>query len=118
MADAKAEDFFNWQREKKSAEVDGIGTIYYYDPQTVAERDAYERHMRYADDGTVSVSLEGIVDGIIARVKNVDSKPLFYAHHRSKLMEMPYPQLSAIWRAIGGAAIKSAAPLSDVAAKK
>ena len=118
MADASAEDLLNgFKRERKSAEVEDIGTIYYYDPPSVAERDAYYRHLRF-EDGGVSVSLEGVVDGIIARVKNAESKPLFRQIHRQRLMDMPEARILAIWRAIGGDNMRAAADLAEAAEKK
>lgn len=118
MADATAEDLLGgFKREKKSAEVEGVGTIYFYEPPSVAERDAYYKHLRF-DDGSVSISLEGIVDGIIARVKDVNSRPLFKQIHRARLMDMPEDRLMAIWRAIGGDKMKPAGELAEAAEKK
>lgn len=118
MTDATAEDLLGgFKRERKSAEVEGVGTIYFYDPPSVAERDAYYRHLRF-EDGGISISLEGIVDGIIARVKNAESKPLFRQIHRARLMDMPEDRLMAIWRAIGGDNMRSAAELAEGAEKK
>lgn len=118
MADAKAEDFFVWERVKKSAEIDGVGVIYFYEPQTVSERDAYSRHVIRYDDGGASISLEGMVDGIIARVKKADSTPMFYAHHKPKLLEMPGSRLVEIWNALSVGAASSEESLTDTAAKK
>lgn len=119
---ATAEDFLSIKRELKSAEVKGFGLVYYYDPPSVAERDAYEKHLRLTTDGrtsAVSISMEGIVDGIIARLKTADSRPLFFLHHRARLMEMPAEILMAIWEAIGGPDIRSSGrELQDAAEKK
>ena len=119
MADATAEDLLGgFKRERKSAEVDGVGTIYYYDPPSVAERDAYYRHLRF-EDGGMSISLEGIVDCIIARVKGSDNRPLFKQIHRARLLdEMSEERLLAIWRAIGGDNMKRAGDLAEAAEKK
>ncbi len=118
MTDATAEALLgNFKRELKSAEVEGVGTIYYYEPPSVSERNAYYRHLRF-EDGGMSVSLEGIVDGIMARVKDANSKPLFRQIHRNRLMEMPEARLMAIWRAIGGASVASAEDLVEAAEKK
>lgn len=118
MADATAETLLSgFKRERKSAEVEGVGTIYFYDPPSVAERDAYYRHLRVDDNG-MSVSLEGIVDGIIARVKDANSRPLFRLIHRERLMEMPEDRLMSVWRAIGGDKMKSAGDLAEAAEKK
>ena len=118
MSDATAEDLLgSFKRERKSAEVDGVGTVYYYDPPSVGERDAYYRHLRF-EDGGVSISLEGIVDGIIARLKNAESKPLFKQIHRARIMDMPEERLLAIWRAIGGDNMRSAGELAEAAEKK
>lgn len=119
MSDATAEGLLGGvKREKKSAEVGDLGTIYYYDPPSVAERDAYYRHLRF-EDGCVSITLEGIVDGIIARVKDVNSRPLFKQIHRSRILaEMSEERLMAIWRAIGGDKMKPADELAESAEKK
>lgn len=119
MADATAEDLLGgFKREKKSAEVDGVGTIYYYDPPSVAERDAFLRHVTQTDEGRV-FSLEGIVDGIIARVKRADGKPMFFLHHRSRMLEeMSEARLLEIWRAIGGDKATRADELAELAEKK
>lgn len=123
MADATADDFFVWERVKKSAEIDfgeGVGTktIYFYQPQTVSERDAYSRHVIRYYDGGASISLEGMVDGIIARVKKADSTPMFYAHHKPKLLEMPNERLVEIWNALGAGEYERPAPIAEAAAKK
>jgi hypothetical protein len=119
MADATAEQLLSgFKREKKSAEVDGVGTVYFYDPPSVAERDAYYRHLRF-EDGGVSITLEGIVDGIIARVKDANSRPLFKQIHRARILEeMSEERLMSIWRAIGGDKMRPAGDLSEAAEKK
>lgn len=119
MTDATAESLLNgFKREKKSSEVEGVGTIYFYDPPTVAERDAYYRHLRFEDAG-VSISLEGIVDCIIARVKDSESRPLFKQIHRARILdEMSEDRLMAIWRAIGGDKMKRAGEIAEAAEKK
>lgn len=105
-------------RERKSADIPGCGTIYWWDPPTVAERDAYYRHVRI-EDGAMTVSLEGIVDYIVARVRGADNQPLFRAVHRSRLLaEMTEDRLMQIWRAIGGDAMQSAPELLEAAEKK
>ncbi len=120
MADATAEDFLrNFKRERKSAEIEGVGTIYFYDPPTVAEAEAYFQHIRLDEHGR-SMSIEGIVEGIIARVKGADNKPLFRKIHRSRLIdEMSVDKLLEIWRAIGGEqAYRSTGELAEAAEKK
>lgn len=119
MADATAEQLLGgFKREKKSAEVEGVGTIYFYDPPSVAERDVYYRSLRF-EDGGVSISLEGIVDGIIARVKDANSRPLFKQIHRARMLEeMTEERLMAIWRAIGGDKMKPAGEIAEAAEKK
>ena len=105
---ATAEDFLSIKRELKSAEVKGFGLVYYYDPPSVAERDAYEKHLRLTTDGrtsSVSISMEGIVDGIIARLKTADSRQLFFLHHRTRLMEMPAEMAQQCKRHLAKAAV-------------
>lgn len=125
MTDATAEDILGgpsgWKRQKKSAEVEIAGekrTIYYYDPPSVAERDAFQSQIKYADSGEKSFSLAAIVDGIIARVKDANGRPLFRQIHRSRMLEMPQDVLLDIWSAIGGANVQSAAELAEAAEKK
>lgn len=120
MTNATAEDFFA-KRERKSVDVE-IGsemrTIFYYDPPSVAERDAFIRGVTHTEQGLM-FGLDAIVDGIMARVKDENSRPLFKKIHRSRMLEeMSEPQLMAIWRAIGGDSMRSADDLVETAEKK
>lgn len=112
--DATADAILNFRRELKSAEVEGIGTIYYMDPPSVAEREAYQKHMRF-DDGGFSVSMLGMVDGVIARVRTAGGRPLFNQADRPRLLDMPAGILISMWHAIGG---DNAQSLSVEAAEK
>jgi len=119
MADATAEDVLKaWKREKKSAEIEGVGTIYFYDPPTVAEAQAYFQHIRIDEHGR-SMSMDGMVEGVMARVKGADSRPMFRQIHRARLMDLPTEKLLEIWHAIGGeAAFRGTAELAEVGEKK
>lgn len=88
------------KRELLSVEVDGVGRVYYYSPQSVAERDAYHKHVRY-DGEAARISLEGMIDGIVARVRNKDGKPLFDSSQRDLLMRLSNPVIQSIWNALG-----------------
>lgn len=115
LADATLDNIlYQFQRELKSAEVEDIGRLYFYEPQSVAERDAYQKHMRYDDKG-VSISMLGIVDGIIARVRNKDGRPLFSTGERDRLLNLPAERVMAIWHGIGGS---SASPADIETAEK
>lgn len=106
------------RRELKAVDVDGLGRVYVYEPVSVAEREAYQKHMRYDEHG-LSAPMGGIVDGIIARVRDKAGRKLFVEGNRQRLLDMSADTLLAIWHAIGG---DSAKPLSsemvDAAEKK
>lgn len=99
--DATAEGILSLTRTLKSADVEGVGTVYYYDPVSLAERAASQKHIR-TDGESITIGLEGVVDGLMARLKDKDGKPMFFAQHRRRLMESPADRLQAIWNAIGG----------------
>lgn len=99
--DATAQAILSFRRELKSAEVEDVGTVYFYDPPSVAEREAYHKHMRMDESG-LSISLIGMVDGVIARVKTANGAPMFSHSDRERLLEIPARTLMSIWHAIGG----------------
>lgn len=115
MSDATAEDFLRIARVLREVDVPGFGTVYVNDPPTVAERDASNKHFRIdPDDGTISTSLEGIVDGVIARLKDKDGRPVFRQIHRKRMLdEMAPATLLAIWGAIGGDGASDAALVAE-----
>jgi hypothetical protein len=116
--DATAAAILSFRRELKSADVDELGmTVYFYDPPSVAEKEAHQKHMRYDGNG-LSVSLLGIVDGIIARVRNKAGKTLFTEGDRARLLELPADRIMSIWNAIGGEAGRLSQALVDAAEKK
>lgn len=114
--DVSAEDILSLalKRELTSAEVDGVGKIYFYMPQSVAERSAYLKHVSIDPvNSVVRISVEGVVDAIIARVRNKDGKPLFDQAQRPRIMAMSSEVLGAIWNALGDERV-----LSEEQAKK
>lgn len=109
LREISADDILTFRRELKAVAVDGLGTVHVYEPVSVAERDAYHKHMRFDGHG-VTISMGGIVDGIIARLRDKSGRKLFVEGNRQRLLDMPAETLLAIWHAIGG---DSAKPLSD-----
>lgn len=116
MEDVSAEDILalSVKRELKSAEVEGVGKVYFYEPMTVAERDAYHKHIRADGDG-VRITMEAMVDGMMARLRNKNGKLLFEAHHRARVLSMPAETLLALWHALGS---ERAEPSIEAAEKK
>lgn len=102
MEDVSAEDILSLglKRTLVSAAIEGVGRVYYYDPPSVAEGDAYHKHIRIDGEGTMRISLEGMVDGILARLKNKDGKPLFEQSQKPKLMQMSNEVIASIWTAL------------------
>lgn len=116
--DAALEDFFSIRRELKSCDIEGLGRIYFFTPQNVTERDAYHKHVKF-DGQTMTVSLAGMVDGIIARVRTREGAQRFNATHRQRLFDMPSDLLLTIWNALGEEAASALSQETvDVAAKK
>lgn len=117
LEDVSAEDIlsFSLKRELRAVEVEGVGRVYVYEPQSVAEKNAYQKHVKY-DGEFAKISLDGMVDGIIARVRNSDGKPLFEQSQRAKLFEMSAEVLATIWNALGAETVTELT--SDAAAKK
>jgi hypothetical protein len=94
-------------------DVDGLGRVYVYEPQSIAERDSYHKHIRF--NGTEArISLEGMVDGIIARVRNSKGDTLFLPSQRDIVMRFSNEIIQAIWNALG----EEQALTEDEAAKK
>ncbi len=117
--DATADSILSFRRELKSADVDGVGRIYFYDPPTVAEREASQKHMRMDEKG-LTLSMFGMVDGVIARLKTADGRrPLFSSADRDRLLQMPARTLMALWNALGADQAKGLdGKMVDAAAKK
>lgn len=115
LQDVSAEDIIALalKRELRSADVPGIGRVYYYSPQSIAERDAYMKHVRF-NGKDARISLEGMVDGIIARVRNKDGQPLFVQSQRDLVMKFSDEVVQAIWNALS----EDQALTEDQAAKK
>jgi len=109
MQDLSLDDLFSFRRELKHADVEGLGRVYFYAPQSVAEREEYQKHIRLSQDG-ISISMNGIVDGVIARVRTKDGKPLFQDADRKRLLGLSFETLTDIWNAMGG---DSAKPISE-----
>lgn len=112
--DATPADLFAFKRELRAAEVEGFGRIYYYFPQSVAEKNAYQKHVRF-EAGAVTVNLEGLVDGIIARVRSADGRLMFTVQDRSRLFDASADLLMSIWIALGA---DVAEPMSQDEAEK
>lgn len=97
------EIFSQWKRELRTVNVEGFGTVHFYEPPSCAEMEAYLRSLRF-EGGDRSFSIGAVVDGIIARVKKADSQPRWYAHHRDGLMQLPPDKVLQLWNALGGEA--------------
>ena len=120
-SDLSAESILgSFRRELKFADIEGLGRdgrsgrVWYYHPQSVAEKDAYHKHIRYSEEG-VKISMGAMIDGIIARVRNDKGAPMFTAQHREKLLQMDASLLQRIWNALGA---EVAEPLSVADAEK
>jgi hypothetical protein len=112
--DGSAEDLF-LSRELRHA--DAVGKRwYFYWPPTVAEQNAYFKHIKYDAQGGMSISMEGIVDCLVARLKTRDGRQLF--SDRSVLMAASEQTLLAIWGAIGADRAVAMGTLVEAAEKK
>src|SRR5690349_21734825 len=98
--DVSAADILKLRRELVPVDVPSVGRIYVYEPVSVAERDAYQKHMRFDGNG-LTVSMGGIVDGIIARVRDKAGRLLFKESDRQSLLDGSAETAMAIWGAIG-----------------
>jgi hypothetical protein len=116
MADASASSILSLTRELKAATVENIGVVYFYDPPSVLEREASQKHMRFDPKG-VSISMLGIVDGIMARVRTKDARLMFKDEDRKRLLDLPADAILGIWHAIGGAEGKLDELIADAAKK-
>lgn len=119
LRDLSAADILSFRRELKAVSVDGLGTFYVYEPISVAERDAFQKHTRL-DPITrlLHSTMRGIVDGIIARARNKNGVLLFSEVDQARLLEMPAERLLDIWNAIGGASAELSEAMVDAAEKK
>jgi hypothetical protein len=102
VQDVSAEDIIALalKRTLVPKDVEGLGRVYVYEPQSVAERDSYHKHIRF--NGTEArISLEGMVDGIIARVRNSKGEQLFTTAQRDLVMRFSNEVIQSIWNALG-----------------
>jgi hypothetical protein len=116
MADASATSILSLTRELKSAIAEGIGVVYFYDPPSVLEREASQKHMRFDQKG-MSISMLGVVDGVLARVRTKDGRLMFKEEDRKRLLDLPATSILEIWHAIGGEQGKLAELVSDAEKK-
>jgi hypothetical protein len=112
--DATPADLFLLRRELRFADVENLGRVYYYHPQSVAEKNSYQKHIRFEGEA-VTISLDGLVDGIIARVKTAEGKPMFFVQDRQRLMDAPAEILMDAWAKLGA---EEAEPMSQSEAEK
>jgi hypothetical protein len=112
--DGSAEDLI-LSRELRHADAAGK-RWYFYWPPTVAEQNSYFKHIKYDAQGGMSISMEGIVDCLVARLKTKTGAQLF--SDRSVLMQSSEQKLLAIWGAIGADRSASVDALVETAAKK
>lgn len=105
IRDVTADTILRFKREIKEVVIEDLGRVYVYEPQSVTEREAYQKHMRIDETG-VSISMMGMVDGILARVRDKNGALLFSSADRPALLNMPAERLMAIWAAIGGDSTK------------
>lgn len=76
---------------------------YYYTPITIEERVEARKRIRYSADGSMSIDEEGVVEGLMARLRNEKGERIFFSQHRRELMSMMDAEmLSWLWQAIGG----------------
>jgi hypothetical protein len=99
--EVSAEQILSFRRELKPFDVPGLGRVHAYEPVNVAERDAYHKHLRFDGNG-LTTSMGGIVDGIIARVRDKAGRLLFKEGDRARLLELPAETALAIWNTLGG----------------
>lgn len=112
--DGSAEDLI-LSRDLRHADVVGK-RWYFYWPPTVAEQNAYFKHIKYDAQGGMSISMEGIVDCLVARLKTKDGRQLF--SDRSILMAASEQTLLKIWSAIGADRSVAVSELVEAAEKK
>jgi hypothetical protein len=112
--DGSAEDLI-LSRELRHADAAGK-RWYFYWPPTVAEQNSYFKHIKYDKDGSMSMSMEGMVDCLVSRLKTKTGAPLFA--DRSVLLASSEAKLMAIWNAIGADRSASVGALVEAAEKK
>lgn len=117
VRDVTADTLLSFKRELREVVVEDLGRFYVYEPQSVTEREAYQKHMRIDENG-VSVSMLGMVDGILARVRGKNGLLLLSSADRARLLELPAERIMAIWSAIGGDSGRLSKELVDQAEKK
>lgn len=77
--------------------------VYFYTPITIEERVEARKRIAYSTDGTMSIDEEGVVEGLMARLRNENGQRIFFAQHRKELMSMMDAELlSWLWQSIGG----------------
>lgn len=117
VRDVTADTLLSFKRELREVVVEDIGRLYVYEPMSVTEREAYQKHMRIDESG-MSISMLGMVDGIMARVRNKSGLLLFSSADRARLLDLPADRIMAIWSAIGGDSGRLSKELVDQVEKK
>lgn len=117
VQEATADAILAFRRELREIVIEDLGRLYVYEPQSVTEREAYQKHMRI-DEAGMSISMLGMVDGIMARVRNKSGDLLFSSADRPRLLSLPAERIMAIWSALGGDSGKLSKDLVDHAEKK
>jgi len=117
VQDLAQADFLTCARTLEHADVRGWGRVYFYTPVSLAEARVAQRHQR-TDGETISIDLEGVADGLIARLKDRNGQPLLFGHHKRRLMDQDVSKLMAVWNAIGGVASGDLVEIIEDAEKK
>jgi hypothetical protein len=73
---------FRKQRERRSADVEGFGRIYYFHPMTAAERYELQEKLEKVDQ----ITAKDLVTIVIARACNADGSPKFKPEHADALL--------------------------------
>lgn len=98
------DDLMSLQRRLVEIFPEGFSDRYFmYVPLSVTESAVFQRNLRSTDSGESAFDPSGVVDLMIACIKDEDGRPRFTSQQRASLLDKPHDIIGQFWTAMSKA---------------